>query len=77
MIFSVEINNQTYRFDAGEALDIAIPLDFGGAQPNAYGVEKASAKSCEAGDLIGDTRRGGSCNFEQVKFISHCNGTHT
>jgi kynurenine formamidase len=40
-------------------------------------VEKASAKACEAENLVGDTRRGGSCNFEQIKFIPHCNGTHT
>jgi hypothetical protein len=53
------------------------PLDFNGAQPNAYGVERATATACEASDLIGDTRRGGSCNFEQIKFIPHCNGTHT
>jgi arylformamidase len=77
MNFSLQINNQNYRIDAGEPLDISIPLDFGGAQPNAYGVEKASAKPCEAGTLVGDTRLGGSCNFEQYKFIPHCNGTHT
>lgn len=77
MIISVEINNQKFRIDTNEPLDISIPLAFGGAQPNVYGVERASAKPCEAGDLIGDTRRGGSVNFEQVKFIPHCNGTHT
>lgn len=27
--------------------------------------------------MVGDTRRGGSVNFEQYKFIPHCNGTHT
>jgi kynurenine formamidase len=75
--FTVQINNQTYQIDAENPLDISIPLDFGGAQPNAYGVERATAKACEAGDLIGDTRRGGSCNFEQVTLIPHCNGTHT
>ena len=35
------------------------------------------SKPCEAGELVGDTRRGGSCNFEQYSFIPHCNGTHT
>ncbi len=77
MILSFEINNQTYKIDGENPLDISIPLNFNGAQPNAYGVEKAMAKPCEAGELVGDTRRGGSCNFEQVKFIPHCNGTHT
>lgn len=77
MIFFVEINNRAYQIDAGNPIDISIPLIFNGAQPNAYGVERATATACESGDLIGDTRRGGSCNFEQVKFIPHCNGTHT
>lgn len=74
---SIKINGRFYEVDADQPLDVSIPLDFDGAQPNAYGVEKATAKACEAGDLIGDTRRGGSCNFEQVTFIPHCNGTHT
>lgn len=77
MIVLIEINNRVYKFDAEKPLNCAIPLDFQGAQPNAYAVEIATATACEAGDLIGDTRRGGSCNFEQIKFIPHCNGTHT
>src|SRR5262249_45696186 len=60
-----------------DPIDISIPLRFDGPQPNAYGVEPASAKACEYGELVGDTRRGGSCNFETVTFIPHCNGTHT
>ncbi|HRI02691.1 MAG TPA: cyclase family protein [Pyrinomonadaceae bacterium] len=58
-------------------IDISIPLQFNGPQPNAYGVEAATSKACEAGDIVGDTRRGGSVNFEQYTFIPHCNGTHT
>ena len=52
-------------------------MRFDGPQPNAYGVELASAKACEYGELVGDTRRGGSCNFEKITVIPHCNGTHT
>lgn len=77
MKFSLLINGQTYAIDAENPLDISIPLRFNGAQPNAYGVEKAVSTPCEAGALVGDTRRGGSCNFEQIKMIPHCNGTHT
>jgi kynurenine formamidase len=76
-LLTINIDGRDFAFDAGEPLNIAIPLDFGGAQPNAYGVEKAKSVPCEAGELVGDTRRGGSCNFEQVTFIPHCNGTHT
>ena len=59
------------------AIDISIPLKLNGAQPNAFGVEPATSVACEYGDLVGDTRRGGSCNFERVTLIPHCNGTHT
>ncbi|MEO6656029.1 MAG: cyclase family protein, partial [Pyrinomonadaceae bacterium] len=61
----------------GDPIDISIPMRFNGPQPNAYGVEAATSKACEAGDIVGDTRRGGSVNFEQYTFIPHCNGTHT
>jgi len=60
-----------------EAIDISIPLRFNGPQPNAYGVQRASSEPVRAGSLIGDTRQGGSINFEQYTFIAHCNGTHT
>jgi len=61
----------------GNPIDISIPLNFNGPQPNAYGVEPATSRPCEAGDLVGDTRLGGSVNFERYAFIPHCNGTHT
>lgn len=77
MIISIQTNNRVCKIDLENPIHISIPLDFDGAQPNAYAVEKAVSKPYETGNLIGDTRRGGSCNFEQVKFIPHCNGTHT
>lgn len=58
-------------------IDISIPLNFNGPQPNAYGVQHTLSKPVEAGDLVGDTRQGGSVNFEQYTFIPHCSGTHT
>jgi arylformamidase len=77
MLSTLQFDGHTITFDQEKPIDISIPLDFYGPQPNAYGVEEARAKACEAGDMVGDTRRGGSCNFEQVTLIPHCNGTHT
>lgn len=77
MIITTEIAGERYRFDASRPIDISIPLIFNGPQPNAYGVENAASEACVSGDLIGDTRRGGSCNFERYTIIPHCNGTHT
>ena len=73
----IQINGKDYQIDLAHPIDISIPLNFRGPQPNAFGVEAATSKACEYGTLIGDTRRGGSCNFEQITFIPLCNGTHT
>ncbi|MFL6374915.1 MAG: cyclase family protein [Pyrinomonadaceae bacterium] len=73
----VVLDDCEFSIDAASAIDISIPMRFDGPQPNAYGVEPATSSACEYGSLIGDTRRGGSCNFERVTIIPHCNGTHT
>lgn len=77
MNIRVTVENQTYSADLSSPIDLAIPLDFDGKQPNFFGVPKASARAYEAGDVIGDTSRGGPCNFDVVEFIPQCNGTHT
>lgn len=77
MKLSHEIGGRRYNIDLADPIDISIPLDFHGRQPNAYGVDRASAEAVRTGGLVGDTRRGGSCNFERVTFVPHCNGTHT
>jgi len=74
---TVDIDGVRCEFDQRSPIDISIALNFNGPQPNAFGVEPATSTACEYGTLIGDTRRGGSCNFERVTLIPHCNGTHT
>ena len=73
----VEIGNKKYTVDFSKGIDISIPLNFNGDQPNTYGVEKATSKPYQEGQFIGDTRKGGPCNFETYSFTPHCNGTHT
>ena len=77
MKLTVTINNQSYQVLTMAAQNIAISLQFDGAQPNHFGVPAASAKAIEGGGFVGDTRRGGSCNVDEITFIPHCNGTHT
>ncbi len=77
MKLSIKINNKIYKFDGDNPHDISIPLDFNNSQPSIYGVCKATAKAYEDEHFIGDTRRGGSCNFENLALNTHCNGTHT
>ena len=72
-----KIGSSEYSVDFSEKYDISIPLVFNGLQPNTYGVDIASSKSYEDTQFIGDTRRGGPCNFETYTLTPHCNGTHT
>ncbi len=77
MKLSITLDEETYELDSKEFTDLSIPMFFDGAQPNLYGVAKASARAYEDGEFVGDTRRGGSCNFETYTLNPHCNGTHT
>lgn len=74
---SVEIGGGEYKVNFSQALDISIPLNFNGNQPNTYNVERAKSSVYKDGQFIGDTRQGGPCNFETYTFTPHCNGTHT
>jgi len=72
-----KINRQDYQVLLDDVQSIAIDLDFQGPQPNHFGVAAATAMSYEAGSFVGDTRRGGSCNCDEIKLVPHCVGTHT
>ena len=72
----IEVGDQAYRL-LKPGYSIAIPLHFNGPQPNTYGVAIATGQAYESGGWVGDTLRGGSCNFETYTLTPHCNGTHT
>ena len=73
----MEIRFGNLTAELRDPIDISVPMDFNGPQPNAYGVGPARSEPCVSGELIGDTRRGGSCNFERYTIVPHCNRTHT
>ena len=73
----ISLKNIDFEVNFSEGNDISIPLNFNGSQPNTYGVDLATSKAYEDGQFIGDTRKGGPCNFETYSFTPHCNGTHT
>jgi arylformamidase len=77
MIISIRKDSRVFEIETDNPIDISIPLDFSKPQPNIYGVEKATSEAFEDEHFIGDTRRGGSCNFENIRLNTHCNGTHT
>lgn len=74
-LLHVTIGKLSFRL--GRAVDLALPLDPHGSQPNAYGVSPATAWPYSGDGFTLDTRRGGSCNCEVIEFTPHCHGTHT
>jgi len=77
MKITAEIGDVLYRVDIESGMDISVPLNFDGAQPNLYDVPTASARAFKDRSFTGDTREGGSCNFSEIRLVPHCNGTHT
>jgi kynurenine formamidase len=74
---SLTRGGRRYVADLSDPLSLAIPLDFGGVQPNHFGAPAATAQALEDGRWIGDVRAGGNVNCEQLVLVPHCNGTHT
>lgn len=77
MKITVDIGGVLYTTDSDAGIDISIPVDFGGVQPNLFGAPPASSEAFESGKFTGDTRQGGSCNVDVIRIVPHCNGTHT
>ncbi len=75
--FYFESGKRRIRIDASAAIDISIPLVFGGEQPNFFGAPRAAGKALELDGFVGDTRQGASCNVGEYHLVPHCNGTHT
>ena len=73
----ISLKTIDFEVNFSKGNDISIPINFNGSQPNTYGVEGATSKPYQDGQFIGDTRKGGPCNFETYSFTPHCNGTHT
>lgn len=73
----VEFDGNTFELELSQAHSIAIPLKFNGEQPNHFGAKKASKSTLIAGEFVGDTVKGGSCNVNELSLNPHCNGTHT
>ena len=77
MDFEIKLKSNLYRIDLKHPIDISIPLQFNGNQPNFFGVPQAASRAYQGNGFIGDTQQGGSCNVKEYSVIAHCNGTHT
>lgn len=74
---TISFAGKAYRANLAVGHDLSIAMDFHGPQPNHFSAAPASAVPMQAGDFVGDTRSGGSCNAEVLTLTPHCNGTHT
>ncbi len=63
------------RFD--QAIDISIPLDFEGLNPNAYYADAPKEEVIRMGSFVGSVIEGGAVNYTKVSLTPHGNGTHT
>lgn len=73
---TLKFADSTYTIDLGAGIDISIPVSRE-AGPNAFYLPEPAFSTVEAGGFVGDVRRGGSCNVEDISFSPHGNGTHT
>ena len=72
----VQLGDKRYWADLSRPVSLAIPQHFDQHQVNHFGVEPARRAPIRAGDFIGSTRQGGSCNVDRISITPHCNGTH-
>src|SRR5690349_11454662 len=77
MKLEFELDGEEYEADIAKAISISIPLYFDGPQPDVHGIESAKASTMEIPGIIGDTHKGGSCNWQRYSLIPHSHGTHT
>lgn len=77
MLITFQIDHKKYEIDTENPINIAIPMDFSENQPHVHGIKSAYATTLEVPGLIGDTKKGGSCNWKQYTITPHSHGTHT
>lgn len=70
-------HGRRWHADLRRPIDLAIPLDFGGAQPRFFASTAARAEPLRAGSFTGSVGAGASCNCATYTLAPHCHGTHT
>lgn len=77
MIASIEINEQTFRFDLDQPIDLSLPLGTNPNSASAWYVDPVKIEPVKGDGFVGDVNQGGSVNFNNIFFNPHGNGTHT
>jgi len=77
MILQFQFQDLAYTINTAKPIDISLPIVAGKENPNCYYAEHVRYDTIRAGEFVGSVAEGGSCNYQQVTFIPHGNGTHT
>lgn len=77
MIIRISHENQEYEIDTSQSVDISIPYNFNGKQPNFYDVDKGELSPLKTGGYSWSVADGASCNVPEISMNIHCSGTHT
>lgn len=70
-------NNQAFKVDLTQPIDISIPLSNTNANPIAWYIDKPVIEPVKMGDWTGKVSEGSSTNFNNIFFNPHGHGTHT
>ena len=77
MIIKASHNNQDFRIDTKKSIDISIPYNFNGAQPNFNDVNPGQLTPFKSGETTYSVAAGAGCNVPEISMNIHCTGTHT
>lgn len=73
----IEHNGQPFEVNLANPISIAIPLQSGSHNPNAFGIQPPEFTPYQSGGFVGSVALGGSVNCENLLVNAHGNGTHT
>ena len=77
MIIKVSHNKQDYKINTKQSIDISIPYNFNGAQPNFYDVNPGKLSPFKFAETSYSVANGAGCNVPEISMNIHCTGTHT
>ena len=75
MIADIYYNNQKYKIDLNQAIDISIPIDPLGVV--AWGIDRLRIEPVKNGEWEGSVSMGAAVNFNNISFNPHAHSTHT
>ena len=77
MIINIEHNDKKHKVDTTQHIDLSIPYDFNGDQPNFFNVKKGTVKPYKSNLTSYSIADGAGCNVPEISMNIHCTGTHT